>query len=89
MTLAGSRSLSGTFFWVIITAAVLDLTPTAVTPAELIALKAYSVSVGSQERRTNLVKTAFGREYRDMSIISCAACMLKKVDIGITASRHA
>jgi hypothetical protein len=42
VTLAGSRSLSGTFFWVIITAAVADFTPIAVVPAELIALKAYS-----------------------------------------------
>ena len=43
VTLAGSRSLSGTFFWLIITAADLDLTPIVVIPEELIALNAYSI----------------------------------------------
>jgi hypothetical protein len=43
VTLDGSRSLSGTFFWLIITAAAFDLTPIVVIPVELMALKAYSV----------------------------------------------
>jgi hypothetical protein len=43
VTVEGSRSLSGTFFWEIITAACLDLRPRVVTPDELMALKAYSL----------------------------------------------
>ena len=42
VTLEGSRSLSGTFFWPMMTAADFDLTPIVVIPDELIALKAYS-----------------------------------------------
>jgi hypothetical protein len=40
--LAGSSSLSGTFFCVIITAADFDLRPIVVRPDALMALKAYS-----------------------------------------------
>jgi hypothetical protein len=61
------------------TAAVLDLTPTAVIPAELIALNAYSALVSSEEGRANLIETAFRRKYCDMSIISCAACLLRNL----------
>jgi hypothetical protein len=36
-----------------------------------------------------LVKSAFGGKYRDVSVISCAACRVSiKMEGGDTASRH-
>jgi hypothetical protein len=79
VTLEGSRSLSGTFFWLMITDAVFDLTPTVVIPVELIALNAYSmISCGRVcIDLTDLVEASLWGEDCDMSVISCTTWLLE------------
>lgn len=58
VTLAGSRSLSGTFFWVIITAESTPRTPIEVVAPWLMALNAYS---GQETNKKQINRRLMGK----------------------------